>query len=387
MAGYLITPVLVFWALYDLHWEFLRLWTGFELPSSWSALPCYGADLNRNILDFMGWPYIDLGAQDLNDIQRPKSFPKKWLICKNITKFCFFFGRSGFGMQASRSKEDELPPHLRLGISYDGIFLFLVRVGFAVSNSEEADDTTYDTSYKRSEAMVWIDDAFGAIDYEMDGSIVPWTMTGYDLCSFIRTWLADNDYEMFSVCEVILHDPRFADLRQHVREASIFYSHIQSVDPLETFLMMKFAVDDLAAELPEPALQFWWTDYFSLRQCQNDFKTHQVIALVRHIGMTLAEIDSELSYLRRSFCILELYATIVGGAKLLCKGEYVPEILSEKLSEQPISAKAAETRRLQDKELIDEFISSSIGFAEFDRVVTDAAIAGAQTAYDAGMDW
>ena len=103
--------------------------------------------------------------------------------------------------------------------------------------------------------------------------------------------------------------------------------------------------------------------------------------------MTLAEIDSELSYLRRSFCILELYATIVGSAKLLCKGEYVPEILSEKLSEQPISAKAAETRRLQDKELIDEFISSSIGFAEFDRVVTDAAIAGAQTAYDAGMDW
>jgi hypothetical protein len=36
-----------------LHWEFLRLRTGFELSSSWSALPCYGADLNRNILDFM----------------------------------------------------------------------------------------------------------------------------------------------------------------------------------------------------------------------------------------------------------------------------------------------------------------------------------------------
>jgi hypothetical protein len=43
----------VFWTLRVLHWEFLRLWTGFELPSSWRALPCYGADLNRNILDFM----------------------------------------------------------------------------------------------------------------------------------------------------------------------------------------------------------------------------------------------------------------------------------------------------------------------------------------------
>jgi hypothetical protein len=53
MAGYLITPVLGFWTCRDLHWEFLRLWTSFELPSSWSNLPCYGVNLNRNILDFM----------------------------------------------------------------------------------------------------------------------------------------------------------------------------------------------------------------------------------------------------------------------------------------------------------------------------------------------
>jgi hypothetical protein len=76
MAGYRITPVLVFWTFLVPHWEFLRLWTGFELPSSWSALPCYGADLNRNSFDFMRWPHIGLGAQDLNDIQRPKSFKK-----------------------------------------------------------------------------------------------------------------------------------------------------------------------------------------------------------------------------------------------------------------------------------------------------------------------
>jgi hypothetical protein len=76
MAGPGNDPVQVFRTLPDLHWEFLRLWTGFELPSSWSALLCYGADLNRNILDFMRWPHIDLGAQDLNNIQRPKSFQK-----------------------------------------------------------------------------------------------------------------------------------------------------------------------------------------------------------------------------------------------------------------------------------------------------------------------
>jgi hypothetical protein len=76
MAGLGNNPVQVLSTLPDLHWEVLRLWTGFELPSSWRALPCYGADLNRSGLDFMSWHQIDLGAQDLNGIQRPKYFSK-----------------------------------------------------------------------------------------------------------------------------------------------------------------------------------------------------------------------------------------------------------------------------------------------------------------------
>jgi hypothetical protein len=76
MAGLGDNPVQVFATVPDLHWEFLRLWTGFELPSSWRTLPCYVAHRNRNILDFMRWPQIDLGAQDFNGIQRPKYFPK-----------------------------------------------------------------------------------------------------------------------------------------------------------------------------------------------------------------------------------------------------------------------------------------------------------------------
>jgi hypothetical protein len=76
MAGPGNNPVQVFATKLRLHWEFLRLWAGFGLSSSWSNLPCYGVNLNRNILDFMRWPQIDLGAQDLNDIQRPKPFQK-----------------------------------------------------------------------------------------------------------------------------------------------------------------------------------------------------------------------------------------------------------------------------------------------------------------------
>jgi hypothetical protein len=74
MAGPGNNPVQVFATGLLLHWEFLRLWTGFELPSSWPALPDYGPNLNRNIFDFMRWPQIGLGAQDLNNIQRPKAF-------------------------------------------------------------------------------------------------------------------------------------------------------------------------------------------------------------------------------------------------------------------------------------------------------------------------
>jgi hypothetical protein len=74
MAGLGNDPVQVYRTLRELDWEFLRLWTGFELSSSWNVLPCYGTNLNRNILDFMRWPQNDLRAQDINDIQRPKSF-------------------------------------------------------------------------------------------------------------------------------------------------------------------------------------------------------------------------------------------------------------------------------------------------------------------------
>jgi hypothetical protein len=53
MAGCRITPVLVFWTCRDLHWVEFTFETGFELPSSWAALPGYEPNLNRNILDFM----------------------------------------------------------------------------------------------------------------------------------------------------------------------------------------------------------------------------------------------------------------------------------------------------------------------------------------------
>jgi hypothetical protein len=53
VAGCRITPVSVFWTGRALYWVKFTFETGFELSSSWRDLPCYGANLNRNILDFM----------------------------------------------------------------------------------------------------------------------------------------------------------------------------------------------------------------------------------------------------------------------------------------------------------------------------------------------
>jgi hypothetical protein len=74
MAGLGINPVQGYRTKLRLHWEFLRLWTGFELSSSWIALPCYGSNRKRNILDLMRWPQIGLGAQDLNGVNGQSIF-------------------------------------------------------------------------------------------------------------------------------------------------------------------------------------------------------------------------------------------------------------------------------------------------------------------------
>jgi hypothetical protein len=54
IAGLAINPVRVYWTLRDLHWEFLRLWTGFELSSSWLGVSCYGSTTNRSGFYVMG---------------------------------------------------------------------------------------------------------------------------------------------------------------------------------------------------------------------------------------------------------------------------------------------------------------------------------------------
>ena len=93
------------------------------------------------------------------------------------------------------------------------------------------------------------------------------------------------------------------------------------------------------------------------------------------IGTTLSEIDEDMRYLGRSFCIVELYATVSGEGRLLCNLDW---FLAAHLSEHAatVDAKAATTRSTRDKTLIDDFIESDIGFSGLNRVVTEAMVEG-----------
>jgi hypothetical protein len=118
-------------------------------------------------------------------------------------------------------------------------------------------------------------------------------------------------------------------------------------------------------------------DYFCLRQCVNDFSVARIIPLVAAIGTLLADIDDHLDYLRRSFCALELFAAVQGGVPILVQTNYSKSQMEELLTKHPVNAVGAATHWQHEKELVDNYIKQNIGFENFDRKVTNAAIHGA----------
>jgi hypothetical protein len=275
--------------------------------------------------------------------------------------------------------QEQLPRHLRLGITWAGVTMFLIRINFLRNRFQ------YNPEYTRSDDVSWVDDVYGPVDRGNKNS-----MTGYDLCSAIRKWLRTHAHTELSVCEVIMTDPLFEDMRQHVRKSNVFYSHIQSRQPILMVNDMhqgaqahKSHLPEFKSHLPqfiEEKETYWWIDYFSLRQCKQDFKPEQVVMLIKEIGKTVAEIDRELVYLRRSFCILEVYATLAGNSQLLCTLDQRAKDLRRRLGEeeqdeeegpaQPVSTISASTRDPADKELIDRYIVSTIGFERMDIALT-----------------
>jgi len=97
--------------------------------------------------------------------------------------------------------------------------------------------------------------------------------------------------------------------------------------------------------------------------------------LIKEIGLTLAELDMDpQAYLTRSFCILELLATVQGDANLLVQMHFLKAFgVAAELAASPVDAKVAQTRRKKDKATIDGFVEAMPGgFETLNATITDA---------------
>jgi hypothetical protein len=75
LAGYCITPVLVFWTLRAVYLGFWRLWTGFELSSSWRRLLLWRFNESKWFGFYEVNSHLPRGTESQR-FQRPKYFSK-----------------------------------------------------------------------------------------------------------------------------------------------------------------------------------------------------------------------------------------------------------------------------------------------------------------------
>ena len=116
-------------------------------------------------------------------------------------------------------------------------------------------------------------------------------------------------------------------------------------------------------------------DYTTLKKCVHDFDLARGRQLIKEIGLTLAELDFDpQAYLTRSFCILELLATVQGGANLHVQMHWFRAFgVAAELAARPVDAKTAQTRREKDKATIDGFVEAMPGgFERLNATITEA---------------
>ena len=106
--------------------------------------------------------------------------------------------------------------------------------------------------------------------------------------------------------------------------------------------------------------------------------------MIREIGFTMVELDNNpRHYLGRSFCILEVLATVVGGARMGMVINLARAFdIEAELCRCPVKSAEAMTWATEDKELIDGFIRERVGggFEGLDQLVTKSIIQGAADA-------
>jgi len=301
--------------------------------------------------------------------------------------------------------------HQQLGMSIEGIARLLSHDVSWVTHPDTTDTagTGLTKSYTRDEdALGWVTSAFGT------------EFTGYDLCYHVRRFLEENEQSDKSLFEVILaRGPSYTykhydctkfvegtmftkqvdehtwveytesfDWTQHVGPAHVFYSHIQSTSIERTVQCMRDGLEMNRTEVSKAPMGerfdsgvFFWLDYFVLRQCLKDFDLNGTRQVIKDIGCTFVELDHDpLSYLTRSFCILEAFASVESKATICVTIDYLGACrMASTLNRTPVDSKAAETRSRAVKEAIDGFIETMPGgFGAVNEAITAKMIDAGQ---------
>jgi hypothetical protein len=308
--------------------------------------------------------------------------------------------------------------HLRLGLTAKGLLLLLEHIKFIYANSDVASreytaaaavrrpgthtQWKYSESYQRTSELQWLNEEVGQVKpHNMFGLK---NVVGYDIVEYIKCWLKEyntneNNFKYLSMCEVILVDPQFEEIRPCVGIANIFVSHMQSEpllgNPIHTFEMgtnnrMPIKTFESTMHLLwangtfnkslSLASSYLWMDYTSLRQCQKDFKPKIVVQLIKEIGTVLCLMDSELRIMQRSFCVLELFAaTEDEQTKLVCQtNQGIRSRVEHKLAENPVRSKKAKAHNEEDTMRVLQFFEKSPGGCkQVDEAVTKAMVQSA----------
>jgi hypothetical protein len=259
--------------------------------------------------------------------------------------------------------------HLLLGISREGLFKFMKY------------ELEFPKTYTRPDSLDWI-------RQEQHRCGQPDALTGYDFGEAIKQYLTRTGNEGRSVCEVLLmkrgpiHAKTEETWSMHVGRAQVFYSHMQLL-PIERTLdtlsisvtelirfRRKLACRGLLSMLGDagddgPGCSYdghtcssgrlgydtsqilsvdrcverrrsgrgqikFWVDYTTLRQCRPDFTLPRIAAVIKSLGTVLAEVDQQLRYIDRSFCIFEVYAALVASSDLICVARGTPTLTSHR---------------------------------------------------------
>ena len=185
-----------------------------------------------------------------------------------------------------------------------------------------------------------------------------------------------------------------------------YSQHIENLDNLlQGWGLPNPDLASLRASKPADEPTRFFLDYLCVRQCiaAADFSTERVVRAIATIGITVVELGadwrSESALLRRLFCVIELFATVKAGGRLLVVGPAFedPKQVQELLQVATSKERSAEVMDSRDEEKtrcrfpdeakeIRAYIEGSVGYVKLDRQVLSAIGVGCMDRVQAQME-